>query len=167
MQTLNISKSCKNWPWMTGLTFCKSGCSKLFWPVFLLKANLRRTTPLGHQPLLSHATNLFIWPHFSQVSSCHTLCWFVNYTFQGWILISLSRKSSKYSRKKGKFRARLVLLLQQSNWIDRIAGIALKSIEKILRERGKLLSKKYFNYSVFGFSKKTIISFKLFYFRVF
>ena len=82
--------------------------------------------------------------------------------FQDFMLIRkfhISRSSSPFQEslqkfsEKGKFRARLVLLLQQSNWIDRIAGIALKSIEKILREKGKLLSKKSFNYSVSGFFK--------------
>ena len=100
-----------------------------------------------------------------QVWSCQTLCWFVDSTFKLLILYLLVKKVFNIFQKKRNFLAGQFVLLQQSNWIDRIAGIALKSIEKILQERGKMLSKKF---GFRGFQKrKLMISFKLFYFRVF
>ena len=57
----------------------------------------------------------------------------------------------------------------QLDWIDRIAGIASKSIEKILQERGKLLSQKCLKlfYFMMFWRKTKWFHFKHFIFRIF
>ena len=151
--------------WVTALAFWKSGCSTLLLVFSTVSDNTRGFLHcVGQHPreinpctILRSSSDLTrpyadaLIPH-SKVES----------PFQG----SLQHiwESGKV-RSQASFGASAV----QLDWIDRIAGIASKSIEKILQERGKLLSQKCLKLFYFMmFRRKTKwFHFKHFIFRIF